>query len=228
MFGCASLPRMSYIDIYSSLSAQRPDLLRLISVRITKDTEEFIEDGLCTVGLHPNDVDDDWRDAFDIVEELAGDDIVVGVGVCGLDRSCEAPWLLQVDAFSTLADLSERVSKPFLVRCSKAHDELLHMHKNTDPVQPWIVTEFVKGQELARQMLDAGMHLSFGAAVMKDTPTLIEVVKLCPNDRLHLETGTQSEVDIAAITKRVAELRGVETDALCAVLQSNFDAVFKR
>jgi len=86
----------------------------------------------------------------------------------------------------------------------------------------------VKGQELARQLLDAGMHLSFGAAVMKDTPTLIEVVKLCPADRLHLETGLQTEHDIVAITNRVAELRGTTPAELCDVLQSNFDAVFRR
>lgn len=224
----ASLPSMQYVDVHSTKHTHWPDAISLASIRITKDTEEFVEDGLCTVGLYPSDVDDDWRDAFDIVEELASDELVVGIGVCGLDRACDAPWLLQIDAFNALADLAERVSKPMVVRCVKAFDELFQVQKDVDAVQTWVLHGFVKGQELARQYLDAGMHLSFDSNVMRETPTLIEVVKFCPDDRIHLETGSNSTVGIEVITERVANLRGISTQALCDILVRNFNSVFNK
>lgn len=219
---------MQYIDIHTTHSNHKPDVISLVSIRITKETDEFVEEGLCTVGIHPSDIDDDWRDAFDIVEELASDEVVVGIGACGIDRACDAPWLLQLDAFHALADLAERVSKPMIVHCMKAHDELLHIQKDVDAVQTWVLHGFVKGQELARQYLDAGMHLSFDANVMRDTPTLIEVVKFCPEDRIHLETGPNPQTSIYEITERVAAIRGVSTQALCDILVRNFNHVFRQ
>lgn len=224
----ASLLSMQYVDIHTTKPTHRPDVISLASIRITKDTEEFVEDGLCTVGLHPSDVDDDWRDAFDIVEELASDELVLGIGACGLDRACIAPWLLQIDAFNALADLAERVSKPMVVHCVKAYDELFQVQRDVDAAQTWVLHGFVKGQELARQYLDAGMHLSFDSNVMRETPTLIEVVRFCPDDRIHLETGSNSVVSIEMVTERAARLRGITTESLCEILERNFNSVFKQ
>lgn len=199
----------------------------LVSIRITSATEVFETDGICSVGLHPWDATADWRDAIDIVEELSSEELVVAIGECGLDRAGNSPWIHQVDAFEYVADLVERVSKPLIIHCVKAHDELLRVHKFIDPIQPWVLHGFVKGADLARQCLDAGMILSFGAAVLKEPPSLIEALRLCPSDRFLLETDTDG-TPIADIYAAVAAQRGVPLEELCATLQQTFDSVFRR
>lgn len=218
---------MQYVDAHTHRRSPNGAVTSLVSIRITNATEVFETDGICSVGLHPWDVNEDWRDAIDIVEELSSEELVLAVGECGLDRAGNSPWIHQVDAFEYVADLVERVSKPLIIHCVKAHDELLRVHKFIDPIQPWVLHGFVKGADLARQCLDAGMFLSFGAAVLKESPSLTEALRLCPSDRFLLETDTD-HTSIADIYAAVAAQRGVPLEELCATLQQTFDSVFRR
>lgn len=218
---------MFFVDAHTHRRSSHPNTTSLVNVRITATTELFEADGICTVGLHPWDVTEDWRDAADLVEELSTEELVLGIGECGLDRSCNAPWLYQIDAFEFLADLAERMSKPIVVHCVKAHDELLRVHKFVDPRQPWLLHGFVKGAELAKQCLDAGMILSFGASVLKESASLVEAVRLCPADRFLLETNVD-DVSIDDIYSAVAMMRGVPLEDLCATLHQTFNTVFRQ
>ena len=218
---------MTYFDAHSHRRSADPSVTTLLCVRINAATEVFETDGICTVGLHPWDVTADWRDVVEIVEDLTQEELVVGIGEVGLDRAANAPWPHQVDAFEYIADLGERVSKPLVIHCVKAHDELLRVHKFVNPVQPWVLHGFVKGADLARQCLDAGMYLSFGPAVLKESSSLSETLKLCPSDRLLLETDNEA-VTINDVYAAVAHVRGVTIEELCAIQQQNFETVFKR
>jgi len=218
---------MTYFDAHSHRRSADSSTTTLVCVRINASTEVFETDGICTVGLHPWDVTQDWRDVVEIVEDLTQEELVIGIGEVGLDRSCNAPWQHQVDAFEYIADMAERVSKPLVIHCVKAHDELLRVHKFVNPVQPWVLHGFVKGADLARQCLDAGMYLSFGPAVFKESASLIEALKLCPSDRLLVETD-DDDAPIAQVYAAVASVRGITTEELCAIQQQNFETVFKR
>lgn len=218
---------MKYIDAHAHRRASDPDVTSVVSIRIDADTEVFETDGICTVGLHPWDVTADWRDVADILEDLTQEELVVGIGECGLDRSCSAPWGHQVDAFEYIADLAERVSRPLVVHCVKAHDELLRVQKFINPSQPWILHGFVKGADLARQCLDAGMILSFGPALCKDASPLHDVLRLCPVERFLLETDNE-ETRISDVYAAAATVRGVSIEELCAIQQQTFETVFKR
>jgi len=218
---------MLYADAHSHSRSPQPNVSTLVNVRITATTDLFETDGICTVGLHPWDVTEDWRDAADLVEELSAEELVLAIGESGLDRSCNAPWLYQVDAFELFADMAERLSKPLVIHCVKAHDELLRVHKLVGPLQPWILHGFVKGADLARQCLDAGMILSFGAAVFKESPSLVEAVRLCPPDRFLLETDAD-DVLIEDVYSAVAAMRGVPIEDLCETLHQTFDTAFRQ
>ena len=218
---------MTYFDAHSHRRSADSATTTLVSIRITASTEVFETDGICTVGLHPWDVTSDWRDAADIIEDLAQEELVLAIGEVGLDRACDALWQQQVDAFEYVADLAERVSKPLVIHCVKAHDELLRVHKFINPAQPWMLHGFVKGADLAKQCLDAGMYVSFGAAVLKESASLIDALKMCPADRLLLETDVD-EIPIHEVYAAVANVRGITTEELCAIQQQNFETVFKR
>ncbi|MEY3385367.1 MAG: hypothetical protein RIR53_178 [Bacteroidota bacterium] len=218
---------MKYIDAHSHRRASDPDVTSVVSIRINAETEVFETDGICTVGLHPWDVTADWRDVVDMVEDLLEEELVVGIGECGLDRASGSPWTHQVDAFEYISELAERTSRPLIIHCVKAHDELLRVHKFINPSQPWILHGFVKGAELAKQCLDAGMYLSFGPAVLRESPALVEALRLCPTDRFLLETDNE-EIPISDVYASAAAVRGLSIEELCAIQQQTFETVFKR
>lgn len=218
---------MKYIDAHTHRRASDPDVTSVVSIRINADTEVFETDGICTVGLHPWDVTAEWRDVVDVVEDLLEEELVVGLGECGLDRASSSLWTHQVDAFEYLAELAERTSRPLIIHCVKAHDELLRVHKFIKPSQPWILHGFVKGADLAKQCLDVGMYLSFGPALRRESATLLEALKLCPNDRFLLETDTD-EAPISDVYATAAMVRGMSIEELCATQQQIFETVFKR
>lgn len=218
---------MKYIDAHTHRRASDPDTTSVVNIRINAETEVFETDGICTVGLHPWDVTAEWRDVADVIEELLEEDLVVGLGECGLDRSSSSPWPHQIDAFEYMAELAERSTRPLVIHCVKAHDELLRVHKFINPSQPWILHGFVKGADLAKQCLDAGMYLSFGADIKRESPTLVEAVRLCPTDRFLLETDVD-ELPISDVYSAAARIRGVRLEELCATQQQTFETVFKR
>lgn len=218
---------MKYIDAHTHRRASDEDTTSVVSIRINADTEVFETDGICTVGLHPWDVTADWRDIAEVIEDLLEEQLVVGVGECGLDRASSSPWPHQIDAFEYLAELAERATRPLVIHCVKAHDELLRIHKFINPSQPWILHGFVKGADLAKQCLDAGMYLSFGTDIKRESPTLVEAVRLCPTDRLLLETDAD-ESPISDVYAAAARIRGVSLEELCATQQQTFETVFKR
>ncbi|MBC8125354.1 MAG: TatD family hydrolase [Candidatus Kapabacteria bacterium] len=218
---------MIYVDALAQRRSASQNVTSLVNIRITASMEVFETDGICTVGLHPEDVNQDWRDALDIVEELTSEELVLGIGESGLDRSCNASWLHQIDAFEYSADLAERVSKPLTVHCLKAHDELLRVHKFIDPLQPWLVHGFVKGADLARQFLDVGMTLSFGSAVLKESSSLVEAIRICPPDKFLLETDS-TVIPIEDIYAAVASIRGVPLEEMCETLHQTFEKIFVR
>ncbi|MBU3698917.1 MAG: TatD family deoxyribonuclease [Candidatus Kapabacteria bacterium] len=218
---------MKYIDAHSHRRASDPDVTSVVSIRINSETEVFETDGICTVGLHPWDVNADWRDVVDMLEDLLEEELVVGIGECGLDRASGSPWTHQVDAFEYISELAERTSRPLIIHCVKAHDELLRIQKFIKPSQPWVLHGFVKGADLAKQCLDAGMYLSFGPTILRESPALIEALRLCPADRFLLETDNE-ETPITDVYSAAAAVRGVSIEELCAIQQQTFETVFKR
>lgn len=224
---CIFAHTMLYVDAHAHRRSPDPDVKSLVSIRITPSSDVFETDGICSVGLHPWDVTEDWRDAIYLVEEVLSEELVLAIGEVGLDRSCNAPWAHQVDAFEVIGDLAERTTKPLVIHCVKAHDELLRIHKFLGPLQPWIHHGFIKGADLARQCLDAGMILSFGAATLAPSTSLSEAVRICPADRFLLETDT-SDSTINEIYAAVASIRGVSIEELCETLHQTFNNVFSQ
>ena len=114
-----------------------------------------------SVGIHPWRVNVGWKHVFDAMVPLFQRSDVVAVGECGLDRVRGIDLSVQLDCFEAHLDLAESLSKPVIVHCVKAIDELLAMRRLHPHVQ-MIVHGFRGKPTLAHQLLQAGMELSFG------------------------------------------------------------------
>lgn len=185
-----------------------------------------VEEGmLCSIGLHPWDLQDS-KELLMELKEFAVYENVLAIGECGLDKVCETEWLLQEGIFREQVAFAKSVKKPIIIHCVRAFAEAMQVLDEMQPSVPVIFHGFNKNRNIADQLLRKGYCLSFGAAILKEG-TIADVVREMPGDRLFCETD-DAAIEIADIYKRVAELRETPVDDIILQVEENFKKVFKR
>lgn len=137
---------------------------------------------LYSAGIHPWWTCGDTGPLFKGLEQLLERGVAVAVGECGLDRLRGAGLDVQQEIFGRQIALAERYALPVTVHCVRAFDVLLAMHKRLRPSTRWTVHGFRGRPALARQLLAAGLDLSFGPHRHPGS------FALTPPSRRHLET----------------------------------------
>ncbi|MDE6270824.1 MAG: TatD family hydrolase [Muribaculaceae bacterium] len=166
-----------------------------------------------STGVHP------WRSEeaarlWPLVEALAADPRVVAIGECGIDRLRGAGIDAQTRLLEQHARLAEATGKPLIIHCVRAWGELLGACKRLRPSVPWIVHGFRGAPELARRLLDAGMHISLGERFNPATAAII------PPGRLHVETDC-STLPVGEIARRVQNARKSESTTINPTTQAS-------
>lgn len=161
-------------------------------------------DGLCySVGIHPWQVGRATEADFDRLAECAKADNVLMIGECGIDKLRGGDLSMQTGVLERHIALSEQVSKPLVLHCVRASNELCRLRRALRPRMPWIVHGFRGNARVAGQLLDAGFYLSYGE---RFNP---EALAITPADRLLAETD-ESPLPIDEIHRRLAASRQIE------------------
>ena len=173
-----------------------------------------IVEGRETWGIHP------WRaDEEFVVPDLSGK---LAIGECGLDGLRGPSMERQEEVFIQQIKLSEEVEKPLIIHCVKALDRLLQLHKDLKPKQMWMLHGFRGKPQQLRSLLDAGFFVSFGFQHNEES------LRICPIDRLLLETDADEERSIEELYNNVANLRGVNLAILLEEMTKNYLSFFKK
>ena len=159
------------------------------------------------------------RHEMDILASLAGHPQVLAVGEAGLDKLADTPQAVQIEVFEYQARLSMEFGKPLVIHLVKAVDELLKLKRQIKPANPWIIHGFRGKAALAEEYLRHGFYLSFGEKYQE------EALRITPSGRLFLETD-ESDVPIADVYSRAAQVRCVSLAELTEALQENIAKVF--
>ena len=86
-----------------------------------------------TIGLHPEDVDRDFRQKLDRLQELLPqiDQKIVAIGEIGIDLYWDKTWReQQLEVLDTQLRWSKQLQLPFIIHCRDAFDEILFVLKN--------------------------------------------------------------------------------------------------
>lgn len=220
-------PHMRYKDIHCHRRPASDDVESIVNNLVDAATEDLLDDLPCSVGVHPRSIDGEIDDTILFMRDLAHAESVLAIGECGLDRSIPVPWADQMRVFEDQISISELLCKPLIIHCVRAHADVVALHRDLHPVQPWIVHGFNKGGDVLERLVEAGIYVSFGAAIMQADSPAAQAMATVADDMFLLETDDQTDVDIAAIYARAAELRGVSVETLCETLQKTFDSVFR-
>jgi TatD DNase family protein len=162
---------------------------------------------MLSAGLHPWHVAADWEDQLRMLGEVAGTKRVMLIGEAGLDKLCKTDFALQQTVFLRQIELAEEVQKPLIIHCVKAWPELIAIRKKMLPSVPWIIHGFRGKPELARQLLDLDLYLSYGEKFNADS------LRITPLERLCTETD-ESRLPIEEICRKIAEAKGISVEEL--------------
>ena len=188
------------IDFHTHTVPASPDVVALV-------------DGLHTWGVHP------WCADAEAAEPLLADKLAIGE--CGLDAMRGPSLEVQEEVFRWQISLSEQHGLPMVIHCVKAFDRLLAIHRELRPRQPWVFHGFRGKPQQLRSLLDAGFYVSFGVHYNADS------LRLCPADRLLLETDTDP-LPIADHYAQVAAQRVIPLPQLISQMSQNYRALVSK
>ena len=179
-----------------------------------------------SIGIHPWYINENRLESdLKIIEEKLQLKQCLALGECGLDKRIEIPMELQIAVFEKQIALAEKYQKPLVLHLVAAFDELIAIKKRLQISVPIIIHGFSKNQQVAKQLIDNGLYLSFGKYFLRN-PDLESVFQSIPNDRFFLETDTIEET-LQEVYILAAKYKNIPIEDLKEIVNSNFNSVFK-
>ena len=142
------------------------------------------------IGLHPEEVREDYSQVLDRMEKLLNDDFIA-IGEVGLDfywsREFEKQ---QLEAFEKQVQWACCIGLPLMIHCRKAQNELVAiLRKYKDRLPGGVFHCFTGNAQEARQLLEFdNFALGIGGVLTFKKSHLPEVVANIPISRIVLET----------------------------------------
>lgn len=195
-------------------------------------------------GLHPEDVDNDWRPKVDDILARFEEEKPVAVGEVGIDLYHDSTFRTQqMDAFGYQLDYALAHNLPVIIHCRNALDETLHVLDLMGTPMPGLdFHSFTTGVEDARKIMEAHPEAYFGingVVTFKNAPELREAVKVIGIEKILLETDspylapvpkrgkTNESSYIPYICSKVAELCECSPQEAARITDENATALFR-
>jgi TatD DNase family protein len=195
----------------------------------------------CSVGAHPHEAKDHAELAPEELIALTAHPKVIGIGETGLDFHYDlSPRNIQEQVFRTHIAASRMTGLPLIIHAREADREVARiLEEERSP--PGVMHCFSSGRALAETALALGFCISIsGIVTFRNAEDLRAIVRDVPLDRLLVETdapylapvpyrGKRNEpAFVAATAAAVADLKGLEPEALAAATSANFFRLFAK
>jgi TatD DNase family protein len=144
------------------------------------------DDVWATVGLHPHDAVDGVASVIELLDAPK----VVAVGECGLDYHYDhSPRPVQREAFAGQIALAHERGLALVIHTREAWDDTFDLLASGGVPARTVFHCFTGGPDEARRALQLDAYLSFsGIVTFKGADEVRSAAKLCPADRLLVET----------------------------------------
>ena len=193
---------------------------------ISNESVLRVPEGFFSAGVHPWDAataSPHWQYELSSLCKLP---TMVAVGETGLDRLHAGTMDLQRSVFESHLKLASSHNLPLIIHCVRAHDEITQLLR-THNVQITIIFHgFENGWRQAVKLLDAGIYLSFGKALLNNMHPAAEAFKKTPPERVFLETD-EYKGGIASVYEAAANLWQLPLEAVAERINLNVKHTFK-
>lgn len=195
-----------------------------------------------TVGWHPVEAIDFTEEKYQMIKDLAlNHKKVIAIGEIGLDYYWDkSPKAIQQEVFRKQIHLAKAVNKPIVIHCRDAMEDTLKILKEENAKEIGGIMHCFSGSvESMKIALKENFYISLGGPVTyKNAKVPKEVAKLCPIDRLLIETdcpylspsphrGKRNEsAYVKFIAQEIADLREMPYEELSKVTFKNACQLF--
>ena len=230
--------------------AKRFNIHTILAIGIDKKSSQKAVQLACqhemvfaTVGVHPHDVDNISNSTLDFIADLAlnNPSKVVGYGEIGLDymKNYSSPDN-QRNHFQLQLILAKELNLPIIIHDRDAHEDTLAILKRHSPFEDGGVMHCFSGNlELAKQIIDLGLHISIpGIVTFNKSYELQNVATKIPLSTMLLETdgpflapepwrGKRNEPCYILYTaEKIAHLRNIDINHLATQTSKNAQSLF--
>lgn len=198
----------------------------------------------CSIGVHPNNVEqEELVDIQDVISKTSHNK-VIGVGETGLDYYYEhSPRERQKESFRRHIAVSRETQLPVIVHSRNADEDTIAIlaEEKQKGDFPGLIHCFSTTRILAEGALNLGMYISIaGIITFKKAEELREIVKEIPLERLLVETdapylaptpfrGKRNEPEYVKYTNRmIAEIKNISEEDSASATTKNFFRLFSK
>ena len=195
-----------------------------------------------TAGVHPSNTDDFSNAQMEELRSLITDKKCVAVGEIGLDYHYEdCNKQKQRLAFESQLALAFEGGMPVQIHSRDACADTLAILKNFEKqLKNGVLLHcYSYGKENMEAFLRFDAYFSFGGvACFKNAKRVWESVEACPADKILSETDSpylspfrgdkNTPANIPVIVQRLAELKGMDKEALALQIEQNAEKLFPR
>lgn len=215
---------MQFINLHTHSFSNREDILEIVN-QYPWEFDETISN--YSIGIHPWYIDQNRLNSdLELIEEKLKLDECLAIGECGLDKRIEIPIKLQTAVFQNQIELAQPTTKPIILHCVAAFQEIIAIKKEMNINNPMIIHGFSKNIQVAKSLLDNGFYLSFGKYLLRN-PELAEVFAYVPRDRFFLETDTIEET-IMEVYQKASNIKNIKIDDIQEIVKTNFNQILNQ
>ena len=190
------------------------------------------------VGIHPEELDK-YSGSLAAIKELAAHPKCVAIGEIGLDYYWDAEHKEEQKAiFRQQIELALELCKPVIVHDREAHGDCLDMIREY-PALRGVFHCYSGSTEMAKELLRRGWYLGFdGPVTYKNARKTLEVLEICPLDRILIETDSpylspvplrgkrNDSGNLRYIAEKIGEVKGVSPEEAARITGENGRRLF--
>lgn len=191
------------------------------------------------VGVHPENIAGFPMNELGKIRALAAHPKCVAIGEIGLDYYWDASHKDEQKAiFRAQLDMAQELCKPVIIHDREAHGDCMEMVRQY-PGLRGVFHCYSGSAEMAKELLKNGWYLGFdGPVTYKSARKTIEVLELCPLDRLLIETDSpyigpvpmrgkrNDSGNLRYIVEKIAEVKGVSPEDIACISMENGKRLF--
>ena len=187
-----------------------------------------------TVGWHPHDAKSFSDESAQHIRQWCALPKVCAIGEIGLDFYYDLSERdVQREVFIRQMELARELKVPVVIHDRDAHAECMEIIRKFPEVTGAFHC-YSGSAEMAKEILDLGWYLGFtGAITFKNARRALEVIEICPNDFIMIETDCPYLAPVPFRGKRndsrhlpymaqvVAEIKGISVEAAAPMTNQN-------
>lgn len=205
--------------------------------------DRFPESTSITLGLHPTEVDADWKSALRDIERAMKDDEIVGIGEVGIDLHWDSTYIRQQqEAFQWQLSMARERELPVIIHCRDAMDVTLQCIDSLGgELSQLLFHSFTGSADDAKEIMKRypAMFGINGVATFKNADDVRKAICEIGAEKIVLETdspylapvpyrGKRNEsAYIMSTLKSVAETLEIEPKELEKITDENARRIFR-